>query len=260
MTSVKLTVGADPELFLTDIDGKFVSSIGLIGGSKRQPRPIGQECSVQEDNVAVEFNIPPCENADKFVRSCQYALDAIMNDVADKGLFINLAASTSFPAEQLKNPKAKVFGCDPDFNAWTEKRNPSPHADDPNLRSCGGHVHIGTPLNRIQIIRWCDIIMGLNSVLEDKDVERRKLYGQAGAHRPKKYGVEYRTLSNYWLASEELMRTIFHRTVEVTRMVYAGYTLEEEDGRDIQRAINTSDIKMANRLLNDYQDLYGCAY
>lgn len=249
-------IGADPELFLINLDGKFISSIGLIGGSKERPKSIGNGCAVQEDNVAVEFNIAPAENVDAFVSSCQYALSHLTNQVAEKNLFLSITASKSFDADQLKDPKAKHFGCDPDFNAWTKRRNDSPAAKDKNLRSAGGHIHIGTPLNKIQIARWCDVTMGLPSVLEDSDQQRRLLYGKAGSFRGKPYGVEYRTLSNYWLKDTKYMRAVYGRALKAVWAVEQGHMLDDELGSRIQMAINDSNTALADELIGVYNDMH----
>lgn len=253
MSNSRPTVGADPELFLIDVRGKFISSIGLIGGSKAKPRDIGQGCAVQEDNVAVEFNIAPALDADHFVNSCKYALEALTKEVAEKNLFLSITASKAFDADQLTTNAAKHFGCDPDYNAWTKHKNPTPKAPNEALRSCGGHVHIGTPLNKLQVIRWCDVTMGLASVIEDPDMERRLLYGKAGAFRGKSYGVEYRTLSNYWLKSTKLMEAIYNRAIMAVHAVERGYMLDDEDGTAIQHCINTGDKKAADDLMVHYQ-------
>jgi hypothetical protein len=60
-----------------------------------------------------------------------------------------------------------------------------------------------------------DWSLGLGSMLFDNNPaakKRRSLYGAAGCFRPKSYGVEYRTLSNSWLASKELMEWVFATT------------------------------------------------
>jgi hypothetical protein len=54
-----------------------------------------------------------------------------------------------------------------------------------------------------KLIRLMDIFVGMASVPFDQDplqVERRKHYGRAGEFRIKPYGIEYRTLSNFWLS------------------------------------------------------------
>src|SRR5688500_3179466 len=101
----KPTVGADPELFLVDVKGKFISSIGRIGGSKERPRDIGHGCAVQEDNVAVEFNIAPAVSVDAFVDSCKYALEKLTKEVAEQALFLSITASKAFDEDQLDNVK-----------------------------------------------------------------------------------------------------------------------------------------------------------
>ena len=70
-------VGSDPETFLQSKTGEFISSVGLIGGSKDEPMPIGEGCSVQEDNVTVEFNTPPTNDVKEFVRVINYNLSWI---------------------------------------------------------------------------------------------------------------------------------------------------------------------------------------
>ena len=71
-----MKIGADPELFLVDAAGAFVSSIGLIGGSKDHPRPlpIGDGFAVQEDNVTLEYNIPASGSKDELVSNIQAAM------------------------------------------------------------------------------------------------------------------------------------------------------------------------------------------
>ena len=59
---MKLRLGCDPEVFLLNQQGKFVSSIDKVGGSKlitRQLEGMEKGFTVQEDNVALEFGIPP---------------------------------------------------------------------------------------------------------------------------------------------------------------------------------------------------------
>lgn len=252
-----ITIGADPEIFLVDGNGKYISSVGKIGGSKDQPLPIGEGCAVQEDNVAVEFNIEPADTVEKFLKSCTYALEELTKRAMNQGLALSIVASKTFSDDQLQDKQTRAFGCDPDYNAWTGEENEPPRADDPNLRSCGGHVHIGVPagLGPKQLARWCDVKLGLASILED-DLEgtlmRRALYGKAGAFRPKPYGIEYRVLSPYWLQTERLTRMVFWRAKQAARMVREGHILSDTDGVKIQMAINTGDKKLAEELIKQY--------
>ncbi len=119
--------------------------------------------------------------------------------------------------------KAKELGCSPDFNAWTGSFNPPPkNVEKPRLRCAGGHIHIGwtndediTDKNHIlncrDLVKQLDWYLGGWSLRQDSDAARRSLYGSAGACRFKPYGVEYRTLSNFWLTSSTKREAVWNR-------------------------------------------------
>lgn len=206
----KFTLGADPELFLVDHDGNYIASCGLIGGTKLEPRPldIGPGFAVQEDNVTVEYNIPPSPTKAAFKYNIMLAVTTLSNMVREKGLAFANTSAVVFPDDQLVSNAAREFGCDPDFNAWRNgKRNPRPKATDGNLRSCGGHIHVGnkfsSPEELIEFIKYMDVCLSVPSTVMDKGELRKQLYGKAGAYRWKPYGVEYRSLSNYWTLDED---------------------------------------------------------
>lgn len=218
------TLGCDPEAFLSDINGNLKASCGLIGGTKQRPQPIealGEGYAVQEDNVAIEFNIPPAKSEREFVDSIGKVMKVLGDGVNSKlGFHITNLSAASFPDEELQSPKAKEFGCDPDFNAWLGRRNPRPKAADKNLRSCGGHLHIGYEkvlCDPRRVIQFADLCLGVPSVLMDtRGGLRRELYGKHGAYREKEYGVEYRTLSNFWIFHPRLAKWAWdnvHRTI-----------------------------------------------
>jgi hypothetical protein len=95
-----------------------------------------------------------------------------------------------------------------------------------------------------------DLILGLNSVLEDPDTRRRELYGQAGAIRFKSYGLEYRVLSNYWLAGHTI--DIFNRVLWAIRHGLGRSIDPSKRGAEIQKAINTGDKNLAKTLLAEH--------
>jgi len=252
------TIGADPELFLQDKSGKFISAVGKFGGTKEQPRPLLNipGYMVQEDNVAVEFNIPPCEigNSHNFSQSIAIAMNALEQEAHALKLKLVVVASAEFEADQLVAPQARRFGCDPDFNVWSLKVNPPPRAKNKALRSCGGHVHFGGRFtDKIGFGRACDLFMGCPSILFDPDQNRRLLYGKAGAIRYKPYGIEYRTLSNFWVKSEELSAMIHDQAVKVFNF---RKVIPDEDGRAIIKCIN----EMDQNLLRELTEKYGLIY
>lgn len=247
---MNFTIGCDPELFLAD-QNRFISAIDRVGGSKKYPKPIGEGCAVQEDNVAVEFCIPPAKSLEAFRNAIRYSLDEISKRVP--GLSFSHAASAVFPDEELMHPMAQEFGCDPDYNAWTGRKNPRPACDNPNLRSAGGHVHVGVDgVDKAQLIRAMDLHLGVPSIKIDQDKDRRKLYGNPGAFRPKPYGVEYRTLSNFWIWDDILIEWVYHQTSRAVSFVQNGGTLDNDDGVLIHAAIQNSDMNAYNTLRSQY--------
>lgn len=266
MKTLNILLGCDPEIFFVDQSQVFRSVIGKIGGSKEHPLPLtdlGDGFAVQEDNVAAEFNIPPAKNAEEFVKSVQSTLNFLIEGVRGSyGFDLSRVSAAEFPAEELANPKAQEFGCDPDFNAWTGRRNPRPKADSPYLRTAGGHIHVGYTTDvslgkeraehAKKIIRSMDLFLGVPSVLMDKGERRKELYGCAGAFRLKPYGVEYRTLSNFWIMSPRLCQWAWDNTLRAVQAVDAQFPVEE-DRELIVNAINSNEKDMARHLVNKYK-------
>ena len=248
----RVTIGSDPELFLfSKKESRYKSSVGLIGGTKAHPIPLGDrpEFFVQEDNVTVEFNTAPVTELEDFVAGINYSVQTIKG-IADKlGLEVRADASAIFSGDELLSEGARTFGCEPDFNAWTGKMNMKPNAGNEFLRSCGGHIHVGvTDLERDHLIRMMDLYLGVPSVIMDLDTDRKKLYGKAGACRLKHYGVEYRVLSNFWLKSEDLVRWAFIETLRSVQAARTNLVNLKLEGEAIQTCINTCDMELAHDL------------
>jgi hypothetical protein len=239
---MQFLIGADPEIFLAK-NGNYKSVIGLIGGDKWNPRKLSEVGhAVLEDNVAVEFNIPACDSYEAFAKEIKFTMQKI-KEILPQDLEFAQASAVSFPQEELNCDAAWLFGCEPDFDAWHNGiPNIKPHADDPCLRSCGGHIHVGSDVainNPVDTICAMDLFLGVPSTkLDTQGQERRKLYGKPGAFRYKPYGVEYRTLSNFWVFDDSLIRWAYEGTRRALEFVASGNKISQEDGELIQRAIN----------------------
>lgn len=256
---VAITCGADPEVFVTDFMGGMRSIIGLIGGSKEAPLPLtelGEGFAVQEDNVAMEFNIPPSATVQDFDDNIRKVLDTLSATVKGKyGFNLCRVSAVSFPDMELQNPAALVFGCDPDFNCWTGAVNPRPNAEDKNLRSCGGHVHVGydqSLASQDKVGQFMDLYLGVPSVLMDNGELRKKLYGKSGAIRYKPFGLEYRTLSNFWIFERQTRQWVFRNTQKAVNAAVAQPEISKEDGQLITRAIDDNDKDLAQALINRF--------
>lgn len=253
-------IGCDPEIFLRDAAGGLISAIDRIGGSKAIPRPLddlGEGFAVQEDNVALEFNIPAASTRPEFQHNINAAMRFLSNEIQKQGLSFDRRASALFPEDQLMHPMAMEFGCDPDYNAWNNGRvNPRPKATEFNLRSCGGHVHVGhkfqTRKDVLDFIKRADLFLGVPSVLMDDDTRRRELYGKPGSFRYKPYGCEYRTLSNFWIFDNKTIDWVYDNT----KLALESDVDVEKERVNILKTITGNNKTMAENLIKKYNIPY----
>lgn len=248
-----ILIGADPEFFVQEssVSDKIISVIGKLGGTKEKPLPVPKG-GLQEDNVLAEININPAANVDEFIGNITTVRAELDSRLSPHNSVVKTCHI--FTNEELaEDYRALEMGCSPDYNCWTVDINDSP---DPynNLRTAGGHVHFGyenpTGDKSLAIARMADFYLGLPSILLDDDGLRREMYGQAGACRPKAYGVEYRTLSNFWLKEERLIRWVYDQAVRCVKEVDRLENLLSRCDSDLlQHTINTSNVEGAKALV-----------
>lgn len=254
-------VGADPEVFLVTDKDVPKSAEGLFGGSKDNPKPmgIGDGFFIQEDNAAAEYNIPPAKTSKEFSNYIIQGLSYIRKEAKKHKLKVVLESALHFPESELDTPHCQTLGCDPDYNIWTLEKNPRP-IPPKTLRTAAGHVHVSwlSPDvdQKIAVVKAMDLFLGVPSILVTKPNERRKLYGAAGAFRDKSYGVEYRTLDNFWLGTEPYRRFIFNQVAHLCQEINAqGDVLVElldDYSKDIQAVINSHDRTGALDLMKEF--------
>lgn len=210
-------IGTDPELFVTK-GGKLQSAFGLIKGDKANPFVVDKG-AVQVDGMALEFNTDPTDCEDTFVSHLSTVMKQLQEMIPDYEFFVEPTAEFGKEYIEEQPLAAKELGCDPDYNAYTGKANEKPDGDK-GFRTASGHIHIGwteeedvnCPFHFDEccaVAKQLDAYLGVPSRIFDTDEKRRQMYGQAGAFRPKPYGMEYRVLSNAWLKTEELQRWVF---------------------------------------------------
>lgn len=245
-----MRLGADPEVFMTEA-GKHISVIGMIGADKWNPlqlfdMPAG--FTIQEDNVAMEFGIPPAATEDEFVHHIKAVMEEGLKYVPT-GLSFSKLSCTVFPKDQLVHPLSHVFGCEPDFNAWTSKENIKPKPPHEDMRSAGGHIHVETNQDPELVVRKMDMFLSIPAVLMDDGFQRKSIYGKAGAHRRKPYGVEYRTPSNFWIFDEKYIRWVWRNTARALVSDLDPKSL----GDVIPNCINNNDLGLAKALCNQFE-------
>ena len=233
MLRQKWTIGSDPEIFLEDTSGSFVSAFdglakGYLYGTKAIPEKT-KYGAIQVAGMAVELNTLPTDNPQAFYNMIE---DGIADACVRFGKAVPSKASIKhFDSGWMlgQHPAAIELGCDPDYNAWEQgEPNPRPDVMKP-CRTAGGHVHIGwrdpsLPFGAAdmqahlaeccEVIQHFDYVLGVWSVpMDPGGKERRAMYGTAGAFRPKDYGVEYRVLSNFWVFNKAHAESVIKRSL-----------------------------------------------
>lgn len=258
--SLSFKLGCDPEIFCLDQNDNLKSAIDTFGGTKSEPRKlevIGEGFAVQEDNVALEFNIPPSETSDVFIKNINSVVEYLSKAAYEGfGLHFSKESGVYFPQEELMDIRALEFGCEPDYNAWTGRKNPRPDAGSPLLRSAGGHVHVGIDAkldkhDKCRIARLMDLHLGVPSVLLDNGVIRKELYGKAGAMRFKHYGLEYRTLSNFWIFQASLNKWVWDATERALDDFETGRDVLEIEEL-IRNTINNNNVVTASQMIAEH--------
>lgn len=259
MKNFNITIGSDPEVFVQNAQGEVVTAEGIVPGTKKAPHPITDEGhAIQLDNVAMEYNIPPCKTRDEFVQHIHFVKDYLEMLASEHGLSLSPLASYELDPKYLQTENAKTFGCEPDFNAYREEVNPRPEAVSLNLRSAGGHIAIGYPNYdfdiSIEIVKAFDLFVVLPALLIDKDTRRRELYGKAGSFRFTNFGVECRSLSNFWINSKELTAWVYDQTIKATECVLSGEWNElKAQYPNVEEIINTGNVEKAKEVVKELQ-------
>lgn len=227
--------GCDPEFFF-EKKGKIIGSEKIIDRDKGfkvidayTNGGTGSICGDHDskfivDGVQVELNPRPDSCRARLgneISKCFRNLQRKM--LEDPELSINFSPTIEITTEELDtlDEKSKVFGCAPSINA-SEKSTSKITVDAATYRyrSAGGHIHLGRLENVVvnsfdkpdSLVDILDIIVGNTCVLIDRDEgnkKRREIYGRAGEYRLPSYGIEYRTLSNFWLRAYPLASFVF---------------------------------------------------
>jgi hypothetical protein len=260
MKIINPTIGADIEVFFFNKkENHFISAEGYIQGTKDVPYIFDTEnpmFAVSLDNVLAEFCIPPVTDAKSWLQNIKKSFDYV-NSLAPENCIAVAHPAANLNPSYLQTPNARRFGCEPDVDVWALCYNEPPRSKDRTLRSAGGHIHIGwdEPTNEIReaMIKAMDLYVGIPSVLQEPNNKRKELYGKAGAFRPKVYGVEYRTVSNYYLQSDNLLGWIYEATNNAIDFVNNNDIDYLDTYKDqIQDAINNNNVVSAQNLINHF--------
>jgi len=197
-------IGSDVEVFLfSNEQDRIVPCVGIIDGTKVKPFQAPDFMAgfmLQEDNVMLEYNIPPAKSIRTWCDRFTSAHEMLAKYIPAKHSF-RIQVENTFLARDLMSDQAKVIGCEPDFNAYEGGEERAFQGELGRKRSCGGHIHLGGNFNcpDFAAALFADLMIGVMSQTHPRRVNSRtEWYGRPGIFRPKPYGVEYRTPDNLW--------------------------------------------------------------
>lgn len=264
----KLTLGADPEIFAFK-KGSLLPAYEFLP-------PKGEERLMYWDGFQAEWKYDQpytCQNT--LVKATREALMQMHGYAAKKGGKLSLVNVVKIPSETLAtvHPKYVELGCEPSYNAYKLR---GLNVENPRLlkyRFAGGHMHFGeykTIPNYERIIKTLDKVLGIWAVGTARTVDssiRRQYYGMAGEYRKpqygtdeygrKVYGVEYRTLSNFWLSSPGLMQLTWDLGRLCVKLSSTTYNkLWSTSEAEVIDTINNCDHEQANKILRRNENMF----
>lgn len=261
MKLVNYTIGADPEMFIINLQtNEVVSAKGIIPGEKGKPYTDGlpNGFGLEIDGILAEFNIPPCSSKQEYISSIKFMKEYIREFVKNinPDLDICCCASHMVPDNIIQDPEVNQIGCDPDFNAYTGIENPTPKGYPDAIRVAGDHIHFGIKglsiEDKFKFIKYCDLALGLPSVYIDTDTYRRTLYGRSGSFRFQPWGLEYRSLSSRMLG-DDCLDKVASMIEKVVLLFNEDIPLPAEGL--IRKCIDTSNKILADHIVKLYKEI-----
>jgi hypothetical protein len=240
-----LATGCDPEGFAKHEEDGYIPACLFMEHMKG-------EGPIHADGCCVEMSIPPSKTEDEFLRvvnDWKERMEIVLEEHNLKPVYLS---SVNFEKKYMRDTRTLEAGCDPDYSFYTRQRN-IPVIWSDRRRVAGGHVHISwdgpkTPVVHRAVGKSFEIMHGLVGVLHDQDIVRPGLYGMAGSFRPKDYGMEIRSPSNWWLKNDDTIKFTFRCA---KRAVEHAFMLEGTVAdHDLISILNRRDEKAASRLIN----------
>lgn len=280
ITSYTVSFGCDPEFFFSK-NGKVVGAekilpkdgldYPLTGGSVPSGNGtvvLGKGGKVIIDGVQAELNPRPNTCRANLANEISLCFIGIKNTMKERGgLFaVDLSRTVKVSKKEFDSlsENSKKFGCAESKNVYLSKEE-SKITVDPTVyrgRSGAGHIHIGhngnTTVRSVldnpkRLVPVLDLVVGNTCVLIDRDkgnIERRKHYGRAGEYRTPQHGIEYRTLSNFWLQSYPLMSLVTGLARYAINIVASDNDkelLKKVEMSNVAKAINNNNALLARQ-------------
>lgn len=261
--ATKPYLGTDPEFFLV-AGGKLIPAFDVLQDKKASP-------TLFWDGFQAEFTWPGQLCIQLLADGIQGQMIALLKAARAKQPKATLLPQDSIQIEPRKyKPEHLQLGCDPSLNAYGVQGDIPLDPSQLPWRFAGGHLHFGLARLKnhpdkvreaVKIVKALDKTVGVFSVgagaLYEQNKVRRRYYGLAGEFRLPPHGLEYRTLSNYWLCHPAIMQLTFEFARAIFQLAPLGlldFWYGDED--TVQAIINTYDVREARKLLKRNEKLF----
>lgn len=262
---MSLSIGFDPEVSVHR-DKVFLPAWAITKGEKSKPEIINdmRGVGVLWDGVSLEINtksihnvVTTAEVVDAWIEDYETVLEWTSSKNVGVGVY---AAVSAYGKDVLADPRAGVYGCSEDFDAYGAMPTaPRVLAFQPadGLKCFGGHIHIGYDIRLCpphNFVRMMDLFWA--AAAGERQGARRQRYGLPGLFRPKPYGVEYRTPSNLWVTSIDRLRALVSSAILINTLLNESHQeligLYRSTNWDrVKAAVTTENNKNGNKLCRD---------
>lgn len=204
----EVRMGMDPEFFLANAEGLPIPAFHVLAHKSQNPHLFWDGFQAE---CTVEARVCHQELAQQLALSLQRVRHKIL----------------ATPVWRIPEPFLLTaeedhvrLGCDPSHNVYNMHGK---HVEDGRKlawRFAGGHIHFSLrsdefwrlPARIKSCVRALDAICAVASVCFAQGVDqpiRRKYYGLPGEFRLPEHGLEYRTLSNFWMYHPQAFHLVF---------------------------------------------------
>lgn len=273
MKRLACTVGADPEIFVTKTvrKKKTVVPAWKFLRDKKNPDEYHNDYlrgTVYWDGFQAEFTTQAGVTCLlQFTDAIRLGLQRIHN-LAPSGAGLDIASVVPIDSTVLASAADEhvAFGCAPSKNVYGLRGNTEEGRHVP-YRFAGGHLHFGLTDGQKafipEYVRALDMVLGVAcvSLFAKMDTPiRRQYYGLAGEYRTPPHGMEYRVLSNAWLAHPVITNMVFDLARAVCGLVEEGVPYKamwKAEEKETLEAIMNHDVGLARTVLSRNEDFFG---
>lgn len=263
----RYSLGADPEMFAVDKRNSLVPAFTFLPPKEGVA---GAHNDPFWDGFQAEWSVSPDVCLNMFLGELREGLKRFHTVCKAKGYkptFRNVfRINPKWFAEEISDQFVQL-GCMPSDNAYHMKGKCMEDGRQLPHRFAGGHMHFGSWIEQPpyqHLIQTLDKICGVWAVGAAANFDsavRRQYYGLAGEFRTPtygrtlnnetKYGLEWRTLSNFWLIHPQITQVTWEIARMALRWAETGATdLWASTVEETTRCINECDVKLAREIIN----------